>query len=555
MSGHANTVRDHIDAFRRYSRHSVRTFNPVGMRDSIALDLDAFDAVVVHYSLVLSNPAYVSQGFRQKLHRYRGLKIQFMQDEYRWVDKATAASLDAGINVLFTCAPEPAASQLYDRRLPGVRRITTLTGYVSADLIQFERWPLSVRPLDVGYRGRSLPFWLGRLTQEKSWIAQGFLARSAKYDLKTDIAWREQDRIYGRCWTDFVSSCRATLGTESGASIADFDGRVEAAVRRHLASHRGASYEEVHDAVLRPYEGNVVVNVISPRVFEAAALGTALIMFPGTYSGIVAPGEHYIVLEKDFSNMDAVVEQLQDLALVSTMTERVHADLVASGRWSYPAFMKEFDQIVAEEVRPMRRTRGVGYEAAIVERLLRVPPLHIRAIRGAMKLAGMTYVVPADIDARTLVLTAWLAWRAANADPLARRIYDAGRKAGMPRTRLLRELLKLSLLRRGLSHDLDSVDSFSIVAEFEPAIRTLRFVSIPGGRNEASQRIAPEAFTPMGVSNIEWDHSAVGSSVRLGRPRVDIGFVAGGVERFRAISAMAKTDPAIIDEVITVART
>src|SRR4029077_593924 len=125
--GHANTVLDHIDAFRRFSRHQVRTFNPKAMRRSLALDLDAFDVVVVHYSVILSDPIYMAPDFMDKLRRFKGLKIEFIQDDYRWVNKATAAARGVGIDVLFTIAPKRAAAQLYDDLLPGVRRVQTLT--------------------------------------------------------------------------------------------------------------------------------------------------------------------------------------------------------------------------------------------------------------------------------------------------------------------------------------------------------------------------------------------------------------------------------------------
>ena len=58
--GHANTVLDHIDAFTRFSRHHVRTFNPKSLKRSTALDLDAFDVIVIHYSVVLSSPMCVT---------------------------------------------------------------------------------------------------------------------------------------------------------------------------------------------------------------------------------------------------------------------------------------------------------------------------------------------------------------------------------------------------------------------------------------------------------------------------------------------------------------
>jgi hypothetical protein len=387
--GKANTIHDHVESFRRYSRHQVRTFNPIDMSRSFALELDEFDVVVIHYSLVLSLDRYVGQHFRDKLKRFSGLKVQFMQDEYRWIDRATAASREIGLDILFTVAPEPAASQLYDSRLPGVRRFPTLTGYVPESLEHLARRPLRDRPIDVAYRGRDLPYWGGRLTQEKQLIAQGFLERAPKYGLRTDIAWREQDRIYGDRWLDFISSCRATLGTESGASIADFDGGVERAVRAFMQEHPDASFEDVHEAVLGSFEGNVTVKAISPRVFEAAALGTALVMFPGDYSGIVSAGEHYIVLEKDFSNMDEVVAKLKDDDFVTGLVERAHAHLVRSRRWSYPRFIEEFDDVVAESAKAAHGPAfAPRHRIATMERALRVPPLNVRLARGLLSAAS-----------------------------------------------------------------------------------------------------------------------------------------------------------------------
>jgi hypothetical protein len=557
-AGHANTVLDHINAFRHLSRHDVRTFNPVGMHDSVALDLDEFDAVVIHYSLVLPSERFVSRGFREKLRRYRGLKIQFIQDEYRWVDRATAASRDAGINVLFTSAPEPAASQLYDERLPGVRRVPTLTGYAPVMLEDRPRRPILERTIDVGYRGRDLPFWLGRLTQEKAWIAEGFLERAPKYGLRVDIGWREQDRIYGDRWIDFISSSRATLGTESGASIADFDGSAEEAVKAYLQNHPDAPYEEVHQAVLTPYEGNVVVNVISPRVFEAASLGTALVLFPGSYSGIVSPGEHYIVLEKDFSNMDDVVAQLRDAALITAMTKRAHDDLVASRRWSYAAFIKGFDDVVSEEASSVRR----GFLAprqriAQIERVLRVPPLHLRLIRrtlaAASALTGRQFTGPSQTALGSILTKGTFALRVTLADAQLRGLYREGRRSGMSRDGLLEELLKLSLVRRAARGELRTLDSFKVTSAFKADDGSLRLVSMSNAGEhlvDESSGLVREALRAGAVKSIEWDHSAVGATVRLSKPRMEVAIGKDGHKHFDLISEIGRRKPALLAQAL-----
>ena len=556
--GAANTVLDHIGAFRRFSRHQVRTFNPKGMTRSLALDLDHFDVVVIHYSVVLAFEQYIAQDFRDMLRRFRGLKIEFIQDDYRWVDRATAASREIGTNVLFTVAPEPAASQLYDERLPGVRRVQTLTGYAPENLRNRPIKPLRERTIDVGYRARDLPFWMGRLSREKVWVGQRFRELAPAYGLSCDIAWTEQDRIYGDQWIEFVASSRATLGTESGASIADFDGSVESAVLAYLAAHPGATYEEVHEAVLRPYEGNVVVHVISPRVFEAAALGTAMVFFPGEYSGVISPGDHYIVLDKDFSNMKEVASRLRDDDLVAAMTARAHDDLIKSGRWSYEAFIAEFDRVVEEEARTIRGgASAVRYRLARVERAMRVPPLRVRLVRGMhstlRRLRRRDRSMRFAIEYESQVEKGLLALRTAVGDRDLRALFWIGRRSGAPLDRLLREILELSLLRKAAAGALTG-QAFTLQTQFDGTRKALSFVSTPVGLaappHDNQTDSIRDALHAGDVISIDWDHRALGGLIRIERPAMEVGIGFQGLETFSVLAAIGRQDPAALERAI-----
>lgn len=92
------------------------------------------------------------------------------------------------------------------------------------------------------------------------------------------------------------------------------------------------------------------MNQISPRVFEAIVHKTALVLFEGTYSGIVKPDVHYIPLKKDFSNVDEVITKLQDDVYLEALTERAYTDIITSGRYSYRQFIKKFDQFLAQRL-------------------------------------------------------------------------------------------------------------------------------------------------------------------------------------------------------------
>jgi len=343
---HASMILDHIEALVRLSRHELHVFNSVLHPGSAACDLNEFDVVVIHYSLFAASDVHLAPAFRRAIRDFRGLKIQLIQDDYRCVDALTREMRFMGIDVLFTLMPESEHSKIWEGRLPGVELVPWIAGYIPDRLVGLKVPPPAARPIEVGYRGREMPYWLGALAQEKILIGKGFVERAARFGLRCDISWREEDRLYGDAWDRFNARCRTMLGCGSGATIADFDGSCERAVRAYLHDHPTASFEEVADQVLRPWEGNIDFNVISPRQFEAIAARTALILFPGEYSGILQAGVHFIPLARDFSNIAEVVGRIRDIPYLETMTARAYDDVIASGRYAYPAFVRMFDEVV-----------------------------------------------------------------------------------------------------------------------------------------------------------------------------------------------------------------
>ena len=200
---HANTVLDHISAFTAFSKYDVRLYNPRWVIGSASLDPNEFDVVVIHYSIYVLSDQYLSENFKEKLRRFRGLKVQFIQDDYRRIDEIASAMQDLGIHILFTLYPNEQIPQVWDEhKLPGVVKLSTLAGYVPERLVGARVPPIESRSLDIGYRGRMVPYWLGEFGQEKMWIGQGVLERSERCGVTCDIAWCEEDRISVRTGID-----------------------------------------------------------------------------------------------------------------------------------------------------------------------------------------------------------------------------------------------------------------------------------------------------------------------------------------------------------------
>ena len=512
--GHANTVLDHIRMFEQYSAHKIHTFNPRRLKGTCWLDLDEFDVVVIHYSVVIISDQFLAPAFREQLRLYQGLKVQFIQDECRWVNAITAMMRYLGIHIVFTLLPEKEVRKVYnDSSLPGVLICHTLAGYVPDNLIGLSTPPVEARPIDIGYRGRTLPYWLGELAQEKLWIGQGVRARAPQYGLRCDIAWGEQDRIYGSKWIGFLASCKATLGTESGASITDFDGLVEKRTKRYLAEHPEAAFADVQQAVLSPYEGNVYMNQISPKIFEAAALRTALVLFPGEYSGILHPWLHYIPLKRDFSNIREVAEKVRDVAFLRTLTETAYGDLVASGAYSCASFVRQFDETISRMIDAVKRRRKAHY--------------HVARIRRRIALAGIglkrAWNVPAAVIKAVIVLE--LMMRTYGGKKLLRYMLAHGMDLGLRGLRpLCCDLLRLAIVARAQTGAVAGNTSFRISNRFNEE-HGLMFVSRPRDQNHSDacaerdplfNRSSLESVVRQSkLRRIVWDHSPVTGEVRF----------------------------------------
>jgi hypothetical protein len=404
----AATVCDHINAFARYSRHDVRVLSRVGeIFDDVRLD--QFDAVVIHYSLFLAIEGFVGPRSRRALAAFKGAKAVFIQDEYRFVNATLEAMEACGVDLVFTCLGPAEAEQVYGR-VNGLRTQQVLTGYVPQWLTQYPPVPLAARKTMVGYRGRTYPAWHGEQGREKVRIGKLFKRDARRFGISTDIAWSERSRLYGRDWLKFIRNCQAVLAVESGASVFDFDGAVAARTesfaalveRPHPIPGLGKkpSYEMLRDKFFAGREDQIDIAQISPRVFEAIALRTLIIAYPGRYSGVLEPWRHYVPLDKDHGNMAQVAAVLRDPERVAEIITNAYAEVALNPAYSYGAMIEVFDRRIDETA--TGRPRAVVNERADAKfrkvfpftpvdnpHEMRPPGLAWRAARAAVRRLGL----------------------------------------------------------------------------------------------------------------------------------------------------------------------
>ncbi len=377
-----NTIKDHLDSYGQFSFHSI-TYSSATQDSDIQTDLYHYDVVVIHYSLRLSYEAgylTLSNKATRLLKSYTGLKVAFIQDEYDTTNIAIGWLKKLGVHLVFTCIPECSTRQVYsEAALPHVRFINNLTGYVPQELIDYPALAITKRQVVIGYRGRSLPYWYGDLGQEKEAIGRMMKAICIERGVKEDIEWDETRRIYGNSWYEFLASSKSTLGTESGSNVFDFTGDLHRNIATFLEKKPGALYQEVFDLFLQPHEGLVKMNQVSPKIFEAICLHTALVLFEGEYSGVLEPNKHYIPLKKDFSNINEVLEKINSDDYLTELTNNAYQDIVMSGKYSYQAFVNLFDSTISSFLKKSRAIE-YSYNLAHKKRLLQRSARFVRKL-------------------------------------------------------------------------------------------------------------------------------------------------------------------------------
>ncbi len=370
------TNRDHLYAFARHSSLRCHYVNIAVRPIPRRLRRLDYDLVVLHTSVLAGlrwpprPPGWLKRRL-QPVKRLSGVRVALPQDDFLRSRPVGELLRELEVDHVFT--PVPASE--WDRVYAAVDRSRTqlhlaLTGYLEdEEVARMERITAEVserRPIDVGYRAWHAPPWLGRHGALKTQIAAAFAQQGPAHGLTVDISTDDSDTKYGDDWTRFMAECKYTIGVEGGASIDDYDGSVRAATDAYLASHPGASFEEVEAACFPGRDGELDLRALSPRHLEACVTRTCQVLVEGEYNGALEAGVHYLPLKRDFSNLDEVLEELRRDERRAAIVEAAHRDVVASGRWTYATFVAEVERTAlgAPRATPAPRPATIDDRAA-----------------------------------------------------------------------------------------------------------------------------------------------------------------------------------------------
>lgn len=342
-----------LNAFRLYSQNKVDYLNTnnVTKWKLRKINFNNYDFVITHHA----SQCYTiyPNHLTKKLAAYKGTKIFFTQDDYDNIERNIKKYKDCKIDILYSPVSNPCTLRyLYPKdKMTNIKIKHYLTGYTSDDVIDnIDSLPICERRIDVFYRGNDVGWAYGRLGYEKQEIGIKMRQYLKEKHFEYDISCKRENQVFGDEYYIRMSSAKATLITESGSSIIFNNDKLMSDRMEIMNLSRSTdkllSYEKLKAKYKNffSYEEKYSVTEISPKCFEAIACKTALIGYEGNYSNVLIPNKHFIVLKKNFSNIESVLEKLRDDNYLQNIVNQAYQDIFVSNKYSYKSFIENFEQ-------------------------------------------------------------------------------------------------------------------------------------------------------------------------------------------------------------------
>lgn len=394
VSEKRKTMDDHLYSFQRYVDGVEFTYCDFFLKVPSFLRLIQWDGIILHYTLLAAR--WDKEIWQlpvdniSAIGTLSGFKVAIPQDEYAEVQTLQKIFRNCKIDTVFTCLFPEDYDKIYPISETGLKhRFTTFTGFVDESTrssIEKLSKEVTTRDIDIGYRARNVPYWLGKHGQIKREIAEKVLSAPKPQNLSIDVSIDPKDVFYGDDWTRFLLRSRCMLGCLGGASLFDPDGSIRKAVDTYVSKNPQAKFEDVENQFFPGKDFSLSLFALSPRHFECAMTKTCQILVEGDYQGVFIPGRHYIELKRDFSNLQEVFEKASDPALCQKIAEAAYEEIAQSEKYTYRAFANQ----VIDHIREQTKERPQSFLKALLFKILmflhdRMTPVRRFLFRGRRK--------------------------------------------------------------------------------------------------------------------------------------------------------------------------
>lgn len=190
-----------------------------------------------------------------------------------------------------------------------------------------------LRKVDLGFIGDEYSYSIGDI--ERSRLAEYFQKMHSKSIERKDIRMGRKLRLPRKQYVHFLNSIRCTIGAESGTYYLEKTDKTQKEIEDFLSLNPKANFEEVFNRFFRKYRNPVNGKAVSSRHFEAIGTKTAQILLEASYNGILRADLHYVSLKKDYSNIQDVIERIEDKDYIQKLVDSAYEYAAESHTYSH----------------------------------------------------------------------------------------------------------------------------------------------------------------------------------------------------------------------------
>jgi spore maturation protein CgeB len=379
---------DWLDAFKGHPSFKAKCINVLAKDFTTGEIIQAIkesEVIILHHSMNADTLDYLNPFLSPLKHR-KGKLVSFVGNEINLPHMGMVPKIkvlkDLETDIIATQLLEEAGKWLYQDCVKS--KVIALPHALNPEAFHSQH-SFKNRNIDIGTRSARYSVYMG--DNDRNEILSFFQVEAKTYSLNVDLGLDKgsQQRFDRHGWSKFLEGCKATISTEAGTYYLERDDQTVQRIHRYLISNtsryvlphesylrklyrfvvpsslrkqinallkdkmiesynvdQSTDFDKIHEMFfLNTPKCPVYSKAISSRHFDAIGTKTLHILYPGRYNDILKPGEHYFELQKDHSNIDALIDLIKDekttQKIVNNVYEYVRTDHTHQDRLNYLA--------------------------------------------------------------------------------------------------------------------------------------------------------------------------------------------------------------------------
>ena len=298
-------VNDWKESFEALDQHRVESFNILNQKktkDYLKKNIGKFDLIVLLHS-VLGDSVDLIKPYSSFLKDRKAKVLSFVGNEYSLLKEKKEFLQEIDCDYIASQLPHKAYEFLYsDLNAQLISAPHALNHHFYT--------PLKTKKInDLTFVGAKYPLFIG--DQERNLFIDFVSKKTSK--MNNHISIGKNKNLPRHIWRKLLRQSKATMGAEAGTYFLDKDGKLMQLAQQYCNENPEASAQKIIDDVFKiqniPYVNG---KAISSRHFEPIGTKTCQLLIEGHYNGILKENEHYISINKDYSNFDEAFERYLD---------------------------------------------------------------------------------------------------------------------------------------------------------------------------------------------------------------------------------------------------